>query len=178
MCCIDGNVGTVRETGVEIDCVTDLWSSDPDDYTVLGGSEATPDVLRTTSYENYRTLKIQERDSYKTDSSSRMKVSNSAIKNKSKSFNKFDRGNSYNETLDVEMADESTIRMISKALKSCRVLHFCAGKISGKDKIPALYLSPEDPESSQGTKQKNIKTKLYAQDIVGQMYLKNCALCE
>ena len=175
MCCIDGNVGTVRETGVEIDCVTDLWSSDPDDYTVLGGSEATPDVLRTTSYENYRALKIQERDNYKTEN--RMKENNSSIKNKSK-FNKFDKGNSYSETVDVEMADESTIRMISKALKSCRVLHFCAGKISGKDKIPALYLSPEDPDSSQGTKQKNIKTKLYAQDIVGQMYLKNCALCE
>ena len=45
LCCIDGNISSIRETGTEVDCVTDLWSNDDDDYTVLSGQNSIPDVL-------------------------------------------------------------------------------------------------------------------------------------
>jgi len=59
---------------------------------------------------------------------------------------------------------------VSSSLKSCRVLHICAGKVSAKDKTPAILLV----SGNDGSKR---RAKLDTKDIIEQLYLRNCALC-
>lgn len=154
MTCVDGNINTIRETGLEVDCVTDLWSLDPDDYTVLSGEEAIPEMLRTTQFENYKILKIRERE----------------LRRATVSRDARGGGRPGRTEADDETADEDTYKRVSASLRSCRVLHVCAGKVADKDKTPGIVLM-------SGQEKEKRRVKLDAKDIIEQLYLRNCALC-
>lgn len=71
---------------------------------------------------------------------------------------------------DDETADEDTYKRVSASLRSCRVLHVCAGKVADKDKTPGIVLM-------SGQEKEKRRVKLDAKDIIEQLYLRNCALC-
>lgn len=68
------------------------------------------------------------------------------------------------------MADKNRLKSVRSILRTCRVLHICAGKVAERKKVPALHLvAVEDG--------KNRRSTINASDFVKQIYIKNCALC-
>jgi hypothetical protein len=65
MCLVDGNVNTRRDSSLELRLVSNTWSLDQNDYDQLSGPLATPTVLRTTPFQEFRRNLYRTRNAQK-----------------------------------------------------------------------------------------------------------------
>ena len=119
-------------------------------------------MQRTTSYENYRVLKVRDRQQRKAYEAA---VAEKRHKRKDRFGQMMKDG-----VEDHIIADKETMRYTRATLSTCRVLHISAGKVVDKTKKPALHLVAVDDKKER-------RSTMNAREFVQQMYLRNCALC-
>ena len=169
LCVVSGEENMHHETNsqVEQDCVVALFSSDPDDCTVLAGEYACPAVLRTTPVDEQRRQLVVRRE--RLEAKVAAKAVSIAAQN---AGNLSGEGDVSEEEEELETngrllydLDERKAELVSRALTTCRVLHFSAGKLNV---CPVAAIKAKGKLKGVGRAHVGAKAGLRVQDSKGR----------